>query len=276
MDAKPLFSPKSLKEAQNELLEFIHRSPQTFGLERSRWWLAGLREVAAWLKNLTLPAIHKLLQRLNITYKRGRAYVHSPDPFYDLKLAYISSAHSMVKREPQRYLLLYQDELTYYRSPTVARDYARVGSKHPLARSGYKANRKRRIAACLNPQTGELFAQQRSRFTVQALLKFYQSLEAAYPDYQRIFIVLDNWPVHFHPTISLALQKSRIVLLRLPTYAPWTNPIEQVWRKLQHDLLHLHRFEDDWLGLQAAVQLWLDQWHKPSPELLRYVGLTPD
>jgi transposase len=72
---KAAFFPKSLKQAQNELLEFIHRSPQTFGLERSRWWLAGLREVAAWLKHLTLPAIQKRLHRLNITYKRGRAYV---------------------------------------------------------------------------------------------------------------------------------------------------------------------------------------------------------
>jgi transposase len=251
----------------------IHRSPQTFGLERSWWWFAGLREVSPWL---TLPAIHKLLHRLNITYKRGRDYVHSPDPFYDLKLAYIQRAQSMVKAEPQHYLLLYQDELTYYRSPTMAKAYAMVGNKHPLAYMGYSANRKRGITACLNPQTGELFAQQRSRFTVQTLLKFYQSLEVAYPHYQWIFIVLDNWPVHFHPTISLALQKSRIVLLRLPTYAPWTNPIEQVWRKLQHDLLHLHRFEDDGLGLQAAVQLWLNQWHKPSPKLLRYVGLTPD
>jgi hypothetical protein len=89
-----------------------------------------------------------------------------------LKLAYIQSAQRIVKREPQHYLLLYQDALTYYRSPSVARDYALVGSKHPLAHSGYKANRKRRIAACLNPQTAELFAQQRSRFTVQALLKF--------------------------------------------------------------------------------------------------------
>lgn len=116
-------------------------------------------------------------------------------------LAYISSTHRMVKREPRRYLLLYQDQLTYYHSPTIAHDYALVSSKHPLAHISYKANRKRRSAACLNPQTGELFAQQRSRFTVQALLKFYQSLEAAYPDYQRIHIV------HFHPTISLALQK---------------------------------------------------------------------
>jgi len=34
--------------------------------------------------------------------------------------------------------------------------------------------------------------------------------------------VLDNWPVHFHPKVLLALKSEpRIELLRLPTYAPW-------------------------------------------------------
>ena len=76
MDAKLLFSRKSLNEAQNEVLEFIHRSPQNFGLERSRWWLGGLREVIDWLNHRTLPTIHRLLHRLKIAYKRGRDYVH--------------------------------------------------------------------------------------------------------------------------------------------------------------------------------------------------------
>jgi transposase len=237
--------------------------------------LDGIRQVVDWLKERSLATIHKLLRRFKIVYKRGRSYVHSPDPFYDLKLAYIDSANALVSRQPQRYVVLYQDELTYYRLPTMARDYALMGSKNPIASSGYGSNRKRRVAACLNPQTGAVFAQQRSRFTVQALIKFYQNLEVAYAHTERIFIVLDNWPVHFHPTLSLALQNSRIMLLRLPTYAPWTNPVEQVWRKLQQDVLHLHRFADDWSGLQAAVESWLQQWTDPSPELLRYVGLTP-
>jgi transposase len=62
--------------------------------------------------------------------------------------------------------------------------------------------------------------------------------------------------------------------LFLPTYAPWTNPIEKVWRKLYADLLHLHRRVTDWEALQHDVQAWLDQWQQPSPDLLRYTGLA--
>jgi transposase len=62
-------------------------------------------------------------------------------------------------------------------------------------------------------------------------------------------------------------------LLRLPTYAPWTNPIEKVWRKLKQEVLHQHDFGDDWAGLQQAVQGWL-AWAAPA-DLLRYTGLRP-
>lgn len=97
----------------------------------------------------------------------------------------------------------------------------------------------------------------------------------AYPDHQRIFIVLDNGSPPFHPDNVTALTGSRITLLRLPTYAPGTNPIEKLWLRLKHELLHLHSFGDDWAGLQAAVDAWLDTWRLASADLLHYCSLSP-
>jgi hypothetical protein len=165
--------------------------------------------------------------------------------------------------------------MTYYRQPTVARAYAGHRDPLPYARLGYQSNRRRRIAACLNAVTGQLTAWQRSRFNVPALIHFYHAVAAAYPNAEWIFIVQDNWPVHFHPRLLLALASSRIVLLRLPTYAPWTNPIEKVWLRLRQEVLHLHPFEDDWSSLHATVQAWLDTWRAGSFDLLHSVGLYP-
>ena len=113
-----------------------------------------------------------------------------------------------------------------------------------------------------------------------------------------IYLVVDNWPVHFHPDVLAALQdptlsylpklpnnwptapapKARrlqlpIRLLPLPTYAPWNNPIEKLWHLLKKQVLHLHRFADDWDGLKKRVNQELDRYVLPSPDLLRYVGL---
>lgn len=257
--------------AYEELVRLLQQAPAT----RSRWTLASLAERVSWLKARSLVCIWKTLKRLAVVYKRGREAVHSPDPDYDLKLSYIESAKARCLQQPERVVLLYQDELTYYRRPSLARAYAPQASKEPKANLGLTSNKKRRIAASLNWHTGQVIAQQLGRFGVAQLKRYYQRLELAYPQAECIYLVQDNWPVHRHPVLLDYFLTSRIQPLFLPTYAPWTNPAEKVWLRLKQELLHLHRFEDDWLGLQNAVQTWLDQWLTPSMELLHYVGLTP-
>lgn len=269
------FSPQTLAGLRAELTERLQRSPGLSGLARSRWWLGGIRLALVALHNYTLAGIWSILDRLKLSYKRGREYLHSPDPEYDDKLSRIAAARARVVANPQRWVLLYQDELTYYRRPSVARGYAPRGGQERLARLGHSSNKKRRISGSLNVQTGQFHAQQRSRFGVAELKRYYQQLEAAYPDAEHIYLVQDNWPVHHHADLLAYFSTSRIVPLWLPTYAPWTNPTEKVWLRLKQELLHLHEFGDDWDALQAAVQRWLERWQQPSPDLLHYVGLTP-
>lgn len=255
--------------------EVIHRSPRLFGLARSRWWLAGLRRVVPWLAGRSLGGVHGILRRLRVAYKRGRRYVHSPDPAYDAKLAAIAQARAHATEDPGRVAFLYQDELTYYRRPTVAQGYAPLGSAAPCARQGYGSQRRRRIAACLDVRTGRLVAWQRERYDVRTLGRYFQAVASAYPHAERIYIALDNWPVHAHPDLLAALPP-RITLLPLPTYAPWTNPVEKVWRWLYAEVLHLHEFTDRWLELGQVVDAWLAQWADSGPALLHYVGLCVD
>jgi hypothetical protein len=250
----------------------LHRAPRLFGLARTRWWLDGLRQVVPWLAACSLSGVHGLLRRLRVVYKRGRRYVHSPDPDYDAKLAVIASARAAAQAAPGRIVFLYQDELTYYRHPTVAQGYAPRGRAQPLARQGYGYNRMRRIAACIDVQTGRLVAWQRAHCDVRTLVRYFHAVAAAYPDAERIYVALDNWPVHFHPDLLAALPP-QITLLPLPTYAPWTNPVEKVWRWLYAEVLHLHEFTDRWPELWDVVDAWLAQWADGGPALLHYVGL---
>lgn len=115
----------------------MRRSPRLYGLKRSRWWLDGLRQSVAWLGGLSLPGVHKILCRLKIRYKRGRRYVHSPDPSYNEKLAQIQTIRESVAAEPKRFVMVYEDELTYYRRPTVAQGYAVKGVMSLTQTKGY-------------------------------------------------------------------------------------------------------------------------------------------
>jgi hypothetical protein len=54
--------------------------------------------------------------------------------------------------------------------------------------------------------------------------------------------------------VLAALASSKVVVV---AYAPWTNPMEKVWRKLYQEVLHLHDFRDDWEALKREVERWL-------------------
>jgi hypothetical protein len=132
------------------------------------------------------------------------------------------------------------------------------------------------------------------------LAKFYGIIRDDYPTVEQIYVVEDNWPVHFHPTLLAQLPPQElayppkwpaswshlkmperstdpppITLLNLPTYAPWLNPIEKLWRWLRQTVIHLHRSSDDWNLLKQRVSDFLEQFRQGSLDLLRYVGLLP-
>ena len=210
-----------------------------------------------------------------MVHKRGRRYVHSPDPAYARKLAAVTAAQALARANPGAVVLLYADELTYHRRPTVAAAWAAAGGEAPRADQGWTADRTRRVAACLDALSGRLLWWQRRRFDRRTLGRFWRAVAAAYPAAEVIFVALDNWPVHFHPDVLAALAGTPIVLLPLPTYAPWTDPVERVWRRLYEEVLHLHDRRDDWPALQAAVERALARFAADPAGLRRYAGLGP-
>jgi len=297
-----LFPPKysDAAEAKTALLQTIRQAPTNFDYTCSRWTLDMLAETCSWLKLNSPSALSQLLKRLGIRYKRGREYVHSPDPNYQAKVNLIKSTRFRARLEPERYPFLYLDELTYYRQPSVSRAYEERGKTQPLARRSHHSNTHARVLGAMNAETGQVTYCQRSKTNIPCLVNFWYKLRQDYPDAERIYIVVDNWPLHFHPDVLAPLQEQNfpfpprlpghwstepsrkakadnlpIQLLSLPTYASWLNPIEKLWRWLKQDILHLHRQSNDWQQLKQRVEQFLNRFSEDSPALLRYTGLSP-
>jgi hypothetical protein len=280
----------------------VRREPVLFGFHQSRWTLQTIAQACPWLRITTAGGLSQVLKRLGIRYKRARHYIRSPDEYYDDKLSVIHLTLLKAWYEPERYVFLYQDEFTYYRQPTLARAYEARGHTQPLARLSHRSNMQFRITAVMNAITGQVNYRQRSRITRKQLSDFYADVRAAYPDAEEIYLIQDNWPVHFHPDVLARLQPQDffpwppkvppnwptepgpkaiqddlpIRLLLLPTYASWLNPIEKLWRWLKQEALHLHRMSDDWAALKQFAASFLDRFQNGSPQLLRYVGLLPN
>lgn len=252
----------------------LRQAPATYGLPRSRWRLADLHQYCPPLQRLTtLSGVWRRLRRYRFGYKRSRDYLHSPDPQYEAKLAAIAEALRLARQAPTRETVLYGDEVTCYRQPLGGPAFWARGSRtQPLARRSYRANTQHRVIGALNALTGEVTRGCSAHAGVRELGRFLGRLRAQYGA-RRVVLIWDNWPVHRHPTVLAAAAAQHIELLWLPTYAPWCNPIEKLWRKLKQELLYLHPHSDCWPALKDAVASFLDQFAGPSPALLRYVGL---
>jgi hypothetical protein len=258
-----------------------------------------LAQRVGWLASLSRSGISRLLHRFGLRFKRSRPHIHSPDPAYAAKCAALQSV--LTTAAPQ-HVVVFLDEVAVHRQPTPARAYAARGDDQPRAEQSLKEDTEVRVLATLDAQSGRVCAWQRRRVTVATQVGFYQALVAAYPAATTITVVLDNWPVHFHPDLLVALEPQQtpfplrtppswpkqphkqaiakwgdlhlpIQFLPLPTYASWLNPIEKLWRWLRQAVGHLHPFADDLPALETAIARFLARFDHDAPDLLEYVGL---
>ena len=273
---KPAFSPLAEEAAAAQVEWVLHQSPRQYGMQRVRWRLQDVGRALVWLQGHSDPGIYKVLKRLGFSRKRALNFIRSPDPEYRAKWEAILRAFWKALDSPGRVIILFLDELTYYRRPSKAPAYHRRGKTQPLAHEVPRSNTQTRIVAVLNGITGRVTYLQRSKIGKEALVAFYAQVRAAYPQAEAIYIVQDNWPTHKVPEVQAALDHHHLTPLFLPTYASWLNPIEKLWRWLKQDVLHLHRLADALDTLRQQVLDFLDQFATGSDALLRYVGLLPD
>lgn len=281
----------------------MRQSPWLHGFQRSRWTLQQLCQATRrWLRVKTAAGMWQVLHRLAIHYKRARSYIHSPDPDYQAKVKRIEQLKQRVQESQGQEVLLFQDEMSYYRQPSLSRAYEEAGSKAPLARRSRRYDDITRVVGTLDAHSGRVLFWQGAKVGVSPLVSFYEQGCAAYPQARRIWLVQDNSFVHFHPDVLVALEaqespfpflkghnwpdqpsprqakkwaehKLPIQLVQLPTYASWCNPIEKLWRKAKQEVIHLHSWADDLETLRTRTQQFFAGFAQGSTDLLRSVGL---
>lgn len=212
---------------------------------------------------------------MGVTLRSGRVQQYSPDPDYRPKLDHLLDCLGQVRRDPHRTVVLFLDETGFARWPEPAPDWtAQAPAAPPLADRQQSNNGLWRVVGALNAWTGRVSYLDAYVVGRKKLVEMYERLHRQYRRAERIYVVQDNWSIHKHDDVLGALgQWPRIEPVWLPTYAPWLNPIEKLWRRLKGDVLKMHRLAHSWNNLKLRVRGFLDQFADGSPELLHYVGL---
>ncbi len=134
---------------------------------------------------------------------------------------------------------------------------------------------KRYGLGAVNYHTGEtvvLFRRRKRRLEVAELL---QALLDKHPE-GTIYVAWDNSNTHEDDEVEVVLRAAagRLVLLYLPTYSPWLNPIEMLWRHFRREVTHCELFVSV-KALLAASQDFFDRYNSHPERVLSVIGAIP-
>ena len=92
----------------------------------------------------------------------------------------------------------------------------------------------------------------------------------------RVTVAWDNPSTHEDDGVEAVLRGAagRLVLLYLPTYSPWLNPAEMLWRHYRREVTHCELFEsiDALLG---ATGEFFDRMNRSPRRILAIIGAHP-
>jgi len=215
------------------------------------------------------------LQSCDLGLRSARVQLYSPDAEYACKVARLEACLTEAARSPQTIAVLFMDERGFYRWPDAALTWTpQLPAPAPHAERAGTNNRQHRLIGVLNAVSGRVDYLDHYIVGRAKVCAMYERVAEVYADYRHVYVAQDNWSIHRHEDVQTALKQwPHIEPLWLPTYAPWLNPIEKLWRWLRCDILKLHRLADDFPTLQQRVRDFLKPFAQGSRALLRYVGL---
>jgi DDE superfamily endonuclease len=236
-----------------------------------RWTLRTLRVSIEWLAEDTVSGVWRVLHACGLGLHASCARLFSPDPAYRSKVRRLHRCLRDAARHPDTVAALFLDEFGYQRWPEVAPTWGREAAVAQRAGN----NQQWRTVGALNALTGQVNYLAGYIVGRQQVSAFSTQLNRTYPTVDLLSVIPDNWNIHTHPDVLAALAKyPRIKPVWLPTYAPWLNPIEKLWRWVRQDILKMPRWVEDWPQVKHRVRNFLNQFAHGSQDLLRYVGLV--
>src|SRR5918999_831106 len=207
---------KVTPEHVKQLVEVVRLRPRSLGLPFSRWTLARL---ADYLAEQTGIRVEGETVRDNL---KGREVFYYADEF---NLSWLPTLRALWSPKGQQVMI-----------PTPGQPTKHYG------------------LGAVNYHTGETVVLFRRRKRRREIAELLQALVDKHPT-ETVYVAWDNADTHQDAEVDAVVRGAagRLVLLYLPTYSPWLNPIEMLWRHFRREVTHCELFESV-RGVISAAQ----------------------
>lgn len=150
-------------------------------------------------------------------------------------------------------MFYYADEFNVSWLPTLRAMWSPKGQQVMIPTPG-QPKRNYGIGA-VNYHTGETVVLVRRKKRRKEIAELLEALIEKHPN-ETVYVAWDNASTHEDDEIETVVRRAagRLVLLYLPTYSPWLNPIEMLWRHFRREVTHNELFET----VKALIEATLD------------------
>jgi transposase len=124
----------------------------------------------------------------------------------------------------------------------------------------------------VNYHTGETIIQFQRHKRRKEIALLLEALREKHPN-ETIYVAWDNADTHADDEVEAVVRAAagRLVLLYLPTYSPWLNPIEMLWRHFRREVTHCELFATKQALLTAAQECFA-RFNRRPHQILSVIG----
>jgi hypothetical protein len=236
--------------------------------DRATWTLPLLAQAIAaqfdQFASISHETVRRLLAQRQVTYRRAKEWLTSPDPHYELRKRQRDRLLTMAREAPDG-AAVWLDQSWFVRWPYRFWAWAAADDPPRVAQRWNEAVDTTALYAALDDETQEAFlswaeGQPNSEVTKE----FLEELMAYWTEKGKRFIVLlwDKAPWHTSGSTRQWIRDynrrakqeglTRLIMHHLPTRSPWLMPLESIFGWVKHRVLGDRCF-DTVADLQAAV-----------------------
>lgn len=127
----------------------------------------------------------------------------------------------------------------------------------------------------VNYHSGETVLRLEKRKKREQIAHLLEDLVEKHPD-ETVYVAWDNADTHSGGKVEEVVRAAagQLVLLYLPTYSPWLNPIEMLWRHYRREVTHCELFASVKDLLTATADFF--ERHNAMPDkVLSIIGAHP-
>jgi len=215
----------------------------------------------------SLSAVHTLLHRLGFTYKQSKPYPSKID--VEAQALFKQMYEAAEEQLKETVVVLFVDATHPQHNTHPTGVWVKKGQEKWIPTN--TGRKHLNLNGAYNPHNQDVFIHEDTVVNAQTTQKLFEKIEAAYPDKDTIYLIIDNAPYYRSQVLSEYVKPSKIELVFLPAYSPNLNLIERLWKFLKKKVINTYYYPT-FQEFKEAVLSFFEEIHLYKDELKQSIG----